>query len=294
MNYYSRNNNNKQNSNSAAQKQKQAAPATASSPAAANFPSQQATANFPSQQATANFPSQQATANFPSQQATANFPSQQATANFPSQQATPATPKPPIAPPPPVPTTRPTTGQRPVGQRPFTPPAGQIQIEHSKGSLQTVETTPSSVNGAITSTDSCTECSPENVGSAISSVLSGLNPADIVERIAEVITVPAAVSGGTTDAVTLPAAVWQIPSNGNSNITTLPANVADLPTTGAVTLPAPKPDYKACLGNFPLAMCYVPMQKWETPYSENIGFEAGTIFPSLNLKFDAEKGCAVK
>jgi hypothetical protein len=162
--------------------------------------------------------------------------------------------------------------------------------------LQTVETTPSAVNGAIAEADSCTECSPENVGAAITSVISGLTSggSDIVERIAEVITVPAAVSGGTTNAVTLPAAVWQIPSNGTSNITTLPASVADLPTTGAVTLPAPKPDYKACLGNFPLAMCYVPMQKWETPYSENIGFQTGTIFPSLDFKFDAEKGCAVK
>jgi hypothetical protein len=140
------------------------------------------------------------------------------------------------------------------------------------------------------------DCSPEDVGSVISSVISGLagNAGEIVERIAEVITVPAAVSGGTTDAVTLPAAVWQIPTNGTSNITTLPADVSELPTAGATTLPAPKPDYKSCLVNFPLAMCYVPMQKWETPYKENIGFSAGTIFPSLNFKFDAEKGCAVK
>jgi hypothetical protein len=283
MNYYSRNNrqtNNKQTN-------------------AANFPSQgtqQAPANFPSQgtqQAPANFPSQgtqQAPANFPSQgtqQAPANFPSQgtqQAPANFPSQgtQQRPAV-------------TRPSTGQAIVNQNPvlntFKPPSGQIQIEKSKGNLQTVTTTPAT--GAVADAEACTDCSPD-VGSILTNVLSEVigGVPEIAEQIAEVITVPAAVSGGKTDAVTLPASVSQIPAA--SGITTLPATVAELPTVGVTTLPAPAPDYKNCLNNFPVGMCYVPVQKWETPYKENIGFAAGTIFPSLDLKFNAEKGCAVK
>jgi hypothetical protein len=156
-----------------------------------------------------------------------------------------------------------------------------------------VTTTPAV--GAVAAAESCTECSPES-GSILTNVLSGIagGVPGKLEQIAEVITVPAAVSGGKTDAVTLPAAVWQIPSNEVSGITTLPASVAELPTVGVTTLPAPAPGYKDCLANFPIGMCYVPMQKWETPYTENIGFSAGTIFPSLNLKFDAEKGCAVK
>lgn len=35
----------------------------------------------------------------------------------------------------------------------------------------------------------------------------------------------------------------------------------------------------------PVGMCYVPFQQWETPYAENVGFERGTIFPSLDLPF---------
>jgi hypothetical protein len=267
MNYYSRNN--RQTGNKQTN--------------AANFPSQgtgQAPANFPSQgtqQAPANFPSQgtqQAPANFPSQgtqQAPANFPSQgtvPSPANFPSQgtQQAPAV-------------TRPSTGQAIVNQRPaqntFKPPSGQIQIEKSKGNLQTVTTTPAT--GAVADAEACTDCSPD-AGSILTNVLTEVigGVPGIAEQIAEVITVPAAVSGGKTDAVTLPA------------------SAPELPTVGITTLPAPAPDYKNCLNNFPVGICYVPMQKWETPYKENIGFAAGTIFPSLDLKFNAEKGCAVK
>jgi hypothetical protein len=170
---------------------------------------------------------------------------------------------------------------------------GQIQIERSKGALQTVQTTPTEGEAVA-----CDDCSPEG---SILDVIKGIGTtaataaaaAGLGGIINDIITVPKEVSGGTTDAVTLPAAVWQIPT-GTTGITTLPANVADLPTTGVTTLPAPAPDYKACINNAPLGMCYVPMQKWETPFKEDVGFEAGTIFPSLALKFDAEKGCAVK
>lgn len=34
-----------------------------------------------------------------------------------------------------------------------------------------------------------------------------------------------------------------------------------------------------------LAMAYVPMQEWETPYELEVGFQQGTIFPSLNKPF---------
>jgi hypothetical protein len=275
MNYYSRNN--RQNGSSRQTN-------------SANFPSQgtqQAPANFPSQgtqQAPANFPSQG------TQQAPANFPSQgtqQAPANFPSQGTQQAPQRPAV--------TRPSTSQAIVNQRPaqntFKPPAGQIQIEKSKGNLQTITTTPAT--GAVADAEACTDCSPD-AGSILTNVLAEVigGVPGIAEQIAEVITVPASVSGGKTDAVTLPASVSQIPVT--SGITTLPATVAELPTVGTTTLPAPAPDYKNCLNNFPVGMCYVPVQKWETPYKENIGFAAGTIFPSLDLKFNAEKGCAVK
>lgn len=39
------------------------------------------------------------------------------------------------------------------------------------------------------------------------------------------------------------------------------------------------------LGDLPLAMCYVPMQRWNTTYSLQRGLERGTIFPELDLPF---------
>jgi hypothetical protein len=84
--------------------------------------------------------------------------------------------------------------------------------------------------------------------------------------------------------VTLPAAAPQTPS-------TLPAAAPQKP----VTLPA---SVSQIPGDFPpqtpIGMCYVPLQQWETPLAENVGFEAGTIFPSLVLPFNTSKGCAVK
>jgi hypothetical protein len=71
---------------------------------------------------------------------------------------------------------------------------------------------------------------------------------------------------------TLPAAAPQKPA-------TLPANVSQIPS-----------DFPP---STPVGMCYVPFQQWETLLAENIGFEAGTIFPSLVLPFSASKGCAV-
>ena len=39
------------------------------------------------------------------------------------------------------------------------------------------------------------------------------------------------------------------------------------------------------LGQLPLAMCYVPMQHWNTTYSLDKSLERGTIFPELDLPF---------
>ena len=36
---------------------------------------------------------------------------------------------------------------------------------------------------------------------------------------------------------------------------------------------------------FPVGMGYVPMQNWETPYSMEMGYRHGTIFPSLDYPF---------
>lgn len=36
---------------------------------------------------------------------------------------------------------------------------------------------------------------------------------------------------------------------------------------------------------FPLAMCYVPWQKWGEVYNLHDGFTIGTIFPCLNKPF---------
>jgi len=37
--------------------------------------------------------------------------------------------------------------------------------------------------------------------------------------------------------------------------------------------------------NWPVAMAYVPWQKFTEVYEPGIGFEVGTIFPDLNLPF---------
>jgi hypothetical protein len=108
-------------------------------------------------------------------------------------------------------------------------------------------------------------------------------PATVDQIPQRPVTLPATVEQIPQRPVTLPATVDQIPQRP----VTLPATVDQIPTA-PVTLPATVfPD------KMPVGMCYVPIQEWEEPYEENLGFEAGTIFPSLVLPFDAEKGCAV-
>ncbi|MGN0621046.1 MAG: spore coat associated protein CotJA [Porcipelethomonas sp.] len=40
----------------------------------------------------------------------------------------------------------------------------------------------------------------------------------------------------------------------------------------------------------PIGMAYVPVQEWEEPYEIQAGFEAGTIFPQLDLPFEPRGG----
>ena len=45
----------------------------------------------------------------------------------------------------------------------------------------------------------------------------------------------------------------------------------------------------ACLDTLPLAMAYVPMQKWGQVYEQEVAFPRGTIFPVLDLPFIGEE-----
>lgn len=41
----------------------------------------------------------------------------------------------------------------------------------------------------------------------------------------------------------------------------------------------------SCLEQFPLAMAYVPFQRWDCLYELPKGFQKGTIFPDLDKPF---------
>ncbi|HIS76965.1 MAG TPA: spore coat associated protein CotJA [Candidatus Merdivicinus excrementipullorum] len=44
-----------------------------------------------------------------------------------------------------------------------------------------------------------------------------------------------------------------------------------------------------CLDSLPLAMAYVPMQKWKETYAPATAIDRGTIFPELDLPFIGEE-----
>ncbi len=44
-------------------------------------------------------------------------------------------------------------------------------------------------------------------------------------------------------------------------------------------------DNADCINNLPLAMAYVPMQRFDKTYEPDAGLGAGTIFPDLNKPF---------
>lgn len=43
------------------------------------------------------------------------------------------------------------------------------------------------------------------------------------------------------------------------------------------------------LQNMAIAMAYVPWQRWDTVYKEEVGLDRGTIFPELDLPFLGEE-----
>ncbi len=55
-------------------------------------------------------------------------------------------------------------------------------------------------------------------------------------------------------------------------------------------VPAPKDCDFSAVDGFPLAMAYVPMQKYENVCSPEEGFAVGTMFGDLNLPFVGRKG----
>jgi len=45
-----------------------------------------------------------------------------------------------------------------------------------------------------------------------------------------------------------------------------------------------------CLDNLPIAMAYVPMQKWRNIYDADVGLDRGTMFQELDLPFLGDRG----
>ena len=45
----------------------------------------------------------------------------------------------------------------------------------------------------------------------------------------------------------------------------------------------------SCLDSLPLAMAYVPMQKWGELYTPSVALDRGTMFPELDLPFIGEE-----
>ena len=58
-----------------------------------------------------------------------------------------------------------------------------------------------------------------------------------------------------------------------------------------MAMPAPPEEENACGYCITLAMSYTPMQKWNTTYEAEVGFNRGTIFPELDLPFLGEEVC---
>lgn len=50
-----------------------------------------------------------------------------------------------------------------------------------------------------------------------------------------------------------------------------------------------KDDFDKCLDKLPLAMAYVPFQKWRKVMDASAGLAAGTIFQELNLPWHGDK-----
>ena len=55
--------------------------------------------------------------------------------------------------------------------------------------------------------------------------------------------------------------------------------------------PIPGSNMNRGMEHFPVGMGYVPMQNWETVFPMEIGFQQGTIFPSLDSPFVMGRCC---
>lgn len=68
---------------------------------------------------------------------------------------------------------------------------------------------------------------------------------------------------------------------------------------GCYTVPVMEADYCGnkegnldnCIDSLPLAMAYVPMQRFRKVYEACEGLSHGTIFEELNLPYEAERYC---
>ena len=47
---------------------------------------------------------------------------------------------------------------------------------------------------------------------------------------------------------------------------------------------------RSCIDTLPLAMAYVPMQKWKNVYANDVALNRGTLFPELDLPFTGRGG----
>ncbi len=50
-----------------------------------------------------------------------------------------------------------------------------------------------------------------------------------------------------------------------------------------------KDDYEKCIDKLPLAMAYVPFQKWRKVHDASAGLAAGTIFQELHMPFYGDR-----
>lgn len=58
-----------------------------------------------------------------------------------------------------------------------------------------------------------------------------------------------------------------------------------------MNMPEPNRINASCVDSLPLAMAYVPMQKWQDIYDNDVALSRGTIFAQLDLPFLRGQGC---
>lgn len=81
----------------------------------------------------------------------------------------------------------------------------------------------------------------------------------------------------------------------NRNSSRRPTNFRNTPTSNSQTnfynfVGMAKPQTEN-IEDMPLAMAYIPFQKWRNLYDPNEAFQRGTIFKELDLPFECAKEC---